>query len=186
MFYIFTRPEIAPVSMVDATSGQGEDDFIECSIFRDSITGANDLWRVSRIGLATLVRNYFEDRTDTAAYIGSTPGSFLSPNWLVRDVAEVVRHARGLAERFSDATSIAFRCAWHGLEGRVLADPRSRWSPEYQFGEEASYRVSIGTWQVSQLTEKWPDIVAHLASPVMRAANCGDVITPDWVRGQQN
>jgi hypothetical protein len=186
MFYIFTRPEIAPVTMVDTTSGQGENDFIECSIFRDPVTGANDLWRVSRDGLATLLRNYFEDRPDTAAYIRSTPGSFLSPNWLVRDVAEFVRHARGLTERFSDATSVTFRCAWNGLEGRVLADLMSRWSPGYQFGKEASYRMSTGTWRVSDLSSKWPDIVSHLVSPVMRAANCGHVITPDWVRGQQN
>ena len=163
----------------------GENDFIECSILRDLNTGANDLWRVSRDGLAALLRNYFEDRSDTAAYIESTPGSFVNPNWLVRDVAELVRHARGLADRFSDATSVAFRCAWHGLEGRVLADLMSRWSPGFRFGEEASYRISTGTWRVSELNDKWSDIVSHLVSPVMRAANCGHVITPSWVSGQQ-
>lgn len=66
MFYVFDREGIQPVWIVDPTSGEGELDFLECSMLRDPVldwTGC-DLWRVSTSGKATLVREYWEDEAD--------------------------------------------------------------------------------------------------------------------------
>lgn len=186
MFYVFSRQGIEPRMVVDADSGQGETDFVECSLLRGSATDASDLWRLSGDGLATLLRGYFEDRPDTAAHLGATPRSFISPNWMVRDVAEFVRHARAVASRFRDASAIAFRCEWSGLEGRVISDPTALWHPGmYRFDSDAGNRVATGTWPVIDLKEKWPTVVAKLVAPVMRAAGCDRVVTAEWVKGQE-
>jgi transcriptional regulator with XRE-family HTH domain len=183
MFYIFTRDVIRPYTMVDATSGKGDKDFLECSLQNESITGATDLWRVSADGYATLLRGYFEDRNDLAKSLNSSPGAFISPNWLVRDLSELVRHARAFASQFSDAKLVSFRCEWRGLTNRRIADPMAMWGP-YQFDKGAEARVSSGSWTVAQLGEKWPLIVATLAGPVMRAAGIGQIVNADWVKGQ--
>ena len=128
MFFIFNRQGLAPYFVIDQNSGQGENDFLECSLLAESRTGGNDFWRVSRDGLGTLIRGYFEDRRDASAELRTNPGSFLSPNWMVRDIAEFVRHARALAERFPDATAVnqsAFTaapvCARQRAPRRMLA-----------------------------------------------------------------
>lgn len=183
MFYIFTRDGIRPYTMVDPTSGKGDKDFLECSLLNESITGATDLWRVSADGYATLLRGYFEDRNELAKYMNGTPGAFISPNWLVRDLGEMVRHARAFAEKFDNSKLVSFRCEWRGLTNRRIADPMGWWGP-YQFDKGAEARVSSGSWTVAQLEEKWPLIVATLAGPVMRAAGIGQIVNADWVKGQ--
>ncbi len=186
MFHLFNRKDLAPRMVVDRASGQGDNDFLECSLLRGSETDASDFWRMSRDGLATILRGYFEDRPDTAAhYFNAKAGTFLNPNWMVRDAAEIVRHARALASRYPDATGVTFRCGWDGLGGRAIADPRALWHPAmYRFDEDVTDRASKGTWRVGDLKEKWPEIAAKLVAPVMRAANCDNVVTADWIRGQ--
>ncbi len=183
MFYIFTRDKIRPYTMVDPTSGKGEKDFLECSLLNESNTGATDLWRVSADGYATLLRGYFEDRNELAKYQKGSPGAFISPNWLVRDLSELVRHARAFAGQFTDPKLVSFRCEWRGLTNRRIADPMAMWGP-YQFDKGADARISSGSWTVAQLEEKWPLIVSTLAGPVMRAAGIGQIVNADWVRGQ--
>jgi hypothetical protein len=183
MFYIFTRDNIRPYTKVDQTSGKGDRDFLECSLLAASATGATDLWRASNDGYVTVLRGYFEDRNDTAKYMNATPGNFLSPNWLVRDVGEFVRHARAFAAQFANPRLVSIRCEWRGLTNRRIADPTGFWGA-YQFDKGAETRVSSGSWTVAQLEEKWPLIVATLAGPVMRAAGIGQIVNADWVKGQ--
>jgi hypothetical protein len=85
-----------------------------------------DLWRASPDGKVTVVRDYREDIFVPSA--GMAPGSFLSPNWMVRSLAEIVRHARAFTERFENPVSVSFRCEWHGLQGRILHSPNTLWS----------------------------------------------------------
>jgi transcriptional regulator with XRE-family HTH domain len=183
MFYIFSRAVIRPRTSVDPASGKGEDDFVECTLLDASDTGATDYWRASRDGFATLMRGYFEDRPDYVAHLRTERGHILSPNWLTRDLAELVRHAQAFAEHFTDATSVSFRCAFNGLSNRDVYDPRAFWT-SHKFDVDSATRISTGTWSPSDLRDKWPAIVAKLAAPAMRAAGIANVVTPEWVRGQ--
>lgn len=183
MFYSFTRDGMRPYTMVDQTSGKGDKDFLECSLLQDSKTGATDFWRASADGYATLIRGYFEDREDAAKYVNAAPGEFISPNWLIRNLGEVVRHARAFASQFENPKLVSFRCEWLGLTGRRIADPMSWWGP-HQFDKGTQTRVASDSWTVAQLEEKWPQIVAALAGPVMRAAGIGQVVTAEWVKQQ--
>src|SRR5260370_11133258 len=90
MFHVFTRAEIEPVFVQDTTSGQGDNDFLESALLRDSQprpAGAYDFWRVSGDGKATLIRSYPEDREDLSAHARQDPGTWLSPDtmatWLI-------------------------------------------------------------------------------------------------------
>jgi hypothetical protein len=183
MFYPFSRDEIRPRTTVDPNSGKGDDDFIECSVIDASMTGATDYWRVSRDGFASVMRGYFEDRPETSSYFNTEPGSFLSPNWMIRDLGEIVRHAQAFAARLTDTTTISFRCTYRGLSSRNVYDPRALWLPT-KFDPDAAVRTSSGTWSAPDLKEKWPAIVAKLAAPMMRAGGIAHVVTPDWVKGQ--
>ena len=179
MFYIFDRAGIQPVWVVDTTSGEGEQDFLECSMLRDPIldwTGC-DLWRVTTAGKATLVREYWEDDADWCKSRGVEPGIGFDPNLMLRSVAELVRHARGLAGRFGAATDIEFRCEWHGLAGRVLRSERGGyWSPR-QSPIDAR-RVATASSPVASLGPNWPIVVSQLASPVARLFGIEQFATP--------
>ena len=114
MFHIYTRPEIAPIFATDPGSGQGDQDFLQCTLARRTDA---EMWRVSIDGKATIIREYWEDNANDNVRLGSTPGSWFSPNITTRVLAELLRHARGLAERFNVPTAVSFRCEWLGLHG---------------------------------------------------------------------
>ena len=186
MFYVFDVPEIRPFFRTDPASGEGEGDFLECAIIRDTRANQSirlpDMWRVAPNGKATLVRNYWEDLADTNHHFKLNPGTWFSPNMLVRSLAEFIRHARGLAERFDVPTTVSFRIEWHGLNGRRVHDPWGLWWNAWI--SRANERVSTGSWPVTMLSDAWPEIVAELAAPAMRLFTTDFVISPEWVRGQ--
>lgn len=184
MFYIFSRREIEPISTTDPASGLGDEDFLECAHLRDPnpVVGAEDMWRVAADGKATLLRGYIEDRPDLNASLRTKPGTWISPNWMVRDAAEFIRHARGVAERFSSATAVAFRCEWSGLDGRQFYDPEALWRSDRV--ARGDTRSVARTWPVSALVNSWPEVVTDLVAPVIRLFTNDFVMTPDWVRGQ--
>ncbi len=181
MFYVFTRPEIAPFFHTDIASGQGEKDFLECALVRDPEpkTDGFDMWRVAADGKATLIREYWEDQPAWNKQFNRTPGTWLSPNLMMRSLAEFVRHARGLAERFDTATAVAFRCEWHGLSGRYVYNPDSHWFDARS--SRSDHRVATGTWPVSMLTTGWPRIVAELCGPVARLFGIERTLTEEVI-----
>jgi hypothetical protein len=81
-----------------------------------------------------------------------------------------------VAERFKTPTAISFRCAWHGLVGR----PNTLWRPGSKAQNDA--RISSGTWPLAAVVDDWPDIVATLAGPVMRAFTSDFRVSAGWVR----
>ena len=184
MFYPYTREEIKPSFTTDPTSGLGEHDFLECSLLRDSkpYTLSIDMWRVSRDGKATFIDEYWEDDAALNRQFNLKVGTWFSPNMLVRTLAEFVRHARGLSERFEAPTTLSFRCEWHGLTSRHIGDPWALWH-DY-VAARGDHRVATGAWPVSTLASGWAEIVADLAAPLMRLFTTDFVITPEWVRGQ--
>lgn len=182
MFYIFDRAGIQPVWVVDPTSGEGEHDFLECSMLRDpqlDWTGC-DLWRVTTSGKAALVREYWEDEADWCKSRGVEPGTGFDPNLMLRSLAELVRHARGMAGRFEMATDVDFRCEWHGLQGRVLRSERGGyWSPRPPAID--TRRVATASSPLASLEPDWPIVVSQLASPVARLFGIEQLATVEAV-----
>jgi hypothetical protein len=184
LFYPYGRRGIEPRFAVDPASGLGDEDFLECNLLRDPErrTSSATFWRVSTDGKATILDQYLEDQVDWCQQLRLQVGSWFSPNLLVRQLAEFVRHARALAERFDDAVDVSFRCEWFGLANRQIFDPYAPWHNREPAREDR--RVSAGTWAISALIGDWPTIVSQLAAPVLRAFMTETVVTPDWVKGQ--
>ena len=175
------RVEIDPVFTTDPASGQGDNDFLECTHLKDArLRGSEDTWRVSQDGKATLIRGYLEDGEYLKKSLDRQPGTWFSPNWMLRSPAEFVRHARGMAERFDMPTTVSFRCEWHGLGGRHLDDPEATWS-DHRAASGGDHRIVSCTWPVGTLSNGWAEIVAKLIAPVMRMVAKDFVITPAWV-----
>ena len=62
------------------------------------------------------------------ANAGLGPGTWFWPFAMAREIAEVIRHARSLAQRFEAPETVSFRAEWHGLEDSVLMDPNHPWA----------------------------------------------------------
>ncbi len=184
MMYPFTRPEIAPRFVVDETSGEGQNDFIECALLRADgrLEYSNDLWRVSTSGKVSLVRSYWEDSADWGSKFGILPGATFNPAEHVLAVAEIVRHAQAFAERFDAPINVTFLCEWRGLKGRTIAAP----SAYYSVGglALADGRKTMKEVAVAALPTSWADVVSDLTAPVVRMFNSSFQVTPSWVTGQ--
>jgi Putative DNA-binding domain len=173
--------DVRPGFQTDTNSGLGDLDFLEFSALRSTVgVSIADLWRASPDGKVTTVRDYWEDMV---VQNGMRPGTFLSPNWMTRSLAEIVRHARAFTERFDNPVSVYFRCEWHGLEGRILDSPNALWSMR-RASSVGDHRVSTGVFPVTMLSNGLAEIVAKLIAPLMRAFATDQLIGPNWVRGQ--
>ena len=184
MFHIFDSEDVAARFRTDPATGDDEAEFLECSFVRadGGSMSAFDMWRVSPDGKATLLRDYWED------HLWSGPGAkpippddIFDPNLCARSLAELVRHARGLTERFTGATEVSFRCEWFGLAGRQLGSRTGRWTPR-KAGD--GHRVVSGSWPVAALANEWPDIVATLIGPVARNFQIDGLMTAEWMARQ--
>jgi hypothetical protein len=182
IFYPFDRREIAPFFATDPESGLDHLDFVQAVLPNDSRErdAHLDTWRFAGNGLATIVRDYWEDGPGLNQWMRASPGTWFSPNHLVMDLGEFVRHARACSERFSASTAVTFRCEWDGLLNRSLKDPSGRWSPGQ--GAKEDHRVATGSWPASSLRDTLPEIVSQLAAPVMRLFMPARPLTPEWVR----
>jgi hypothetical protein len=175
--------DVKPEFLTDPTAGLGDADFLEFSAMRSNVISLADFWRASADGKVTLVRDYWED--SFAEGSGMTRGKCLSPNWMVRSLAELVRHARALTERFEQPVSVFFRCEWYGLQGRILHSPLTLWSMRWRDGANNDHRVSAANFPVTMLDNGLPEIVSKLIAPLMRAFTTDQVIDPAWVDGQR-
>lgn len=178
--------DVRPAFQTDSASGLGDADFLECSAMRSRVgVSIADLWRVSPEGKVTIIRDYWED-TFAPSTGGMPPGSYLSPNWMVRSLAEIVRHARALTERFENPISASFRCEWYGLQGRIVHTPNTMWSfrwPNMAAGSD--HRVATGTFPVTMLENGLPEIVFKLMGPLMRTFTTEQLIDPVWINSQR-
>ena len=110
------------------------------------------------------------------------PGRWLSPVTVIRETAELVRHARAFAKRFPTASTVSFRCTWKGLNGREFTDfnPGVYWSPGRR--ATASERTVTGEWPAVQLGAAWHNIVAELGCPVLHLFGFTEC-SPEFVAG---
>jgi hypothetical protein len=169
--------------VLDPASGDNDVDFLEAAWLRARNPGETaDFWRVSPRGLATIVRPYAEDQSQPDSLPPVRPGTYLSPDVLTQDVAELACHARTFARLFAGVRRVAFRCEWWGLAGRELFDPDGRWP---HLGPALSDRC-VATAQVplARLTHAWPEVVAQLIAPPLRVVEPDMRLDADWVRRQ--
>ena len=183
MFYPFSQPAITPAFHPERLDGTGAD-VLEANLMGDENfdTSLPDFWRVATDGRATLVRAYREDRDRSVKDLGRAAGTWLSPETVIRETAELVTHARLLARRFETATQVSFRCTWIGLKEREFADfdPSIYWSPGRI--AKANQRTTEGEWTTAQLAAAWPTIVAELGCPILRLFGFTDC-SPAFVEG---
>jgi hypothetical protein len=169
--------------VLDPTSGEEDVDFLEAAWLRarnpDEMA---DFWRVSPTGFATIIRPYPEDLTQPAEGPPMPPCNYVSPFVVAREVGELVCHARAFARLFAGVRRVVFRCEWWGLTGRELFDPDGHWPHR---GPALSDRC-VATTQVplARLTHAWPEVVAQLIAPVVRAVEPDVALDGDWVRRQ--
>lgn len=177
------RRSVQPRFVVDDATGDGETDFLEVAWLRERPPGGTaDFWRLSPRGLASIVRDYAEDKTDANAALGMQPGTWFSPNVLVQDVAALVCHARSLTRFFASVRRVHFRCEWWGLAGRELFDPHANWVQRGAAVDD--HRVVTTQMPVASLGQAWPEMVAQIMAPVLRALEPDLALGGDWVRGQ--
>ena len=169
MFEIAHEQEFMPHSTFDARLG--EDEFLERA--PGSGDGSHallwDFWRVSPVGIATIVRGYQQDQ-----FHGWSSGSGLEPGtwfWLrgmAGEIAEVIHHARVFAERFETPEMVSIRAEWRGLEGRKLGEPGNPFVTLRSGTAREDRRVVARTAPVAGLAERWPALTAEMLSPVLR------------------
>lgn len=175
MFYPFTRPEIAAALHPEFGDGTGFD-VLEGNLVGDGGLGASlpDYWRYAVDGRATIIRPYREDRQRSVEGKGRQAGAWLSPETVIRETAELVTHARIMAERY-EGSRAAFRCTWRGLANREIDDfGNVYWSPDRH--ARANQRTTTGTWDAPVLAASWHEVVAELSCPVLSLfgfAECG-------------
>lgn len=166
MFYPFTRPEIAAALHPEHEDGRGVD-VLESNLIGDGDFDISlpDYWRYAADGRATIIRPYREDRKSTVEGKGRVAGTWLSPETVIRETAELVTHARHMAERF-DGGRVLFQCSWRGLAGREIDDFGSiYWSPGRV--AHADQRTTTGSWEVSMLAANSNAVIANLSCPVL-------------------
>lgn len=166
MFYPFTRPEFAAALHPEFDDGSGVD-VLESNLIGDGDFDISlpDYWRYAVDGRATIIRPYREDRQRSVEGKGRPAGTWLSPETVIRETAELLNHARIMAERY-EGRHVAFRCTWRGLAGREIDDFGDiYWSPGRH--ARADQRTTIGTWDVPVLAANWHEVVAQLSCPVL-------------------
>ena len=182
MFYPFERAEIQAYFNIVEIDGE-ELEVVETNLLGKTFTTTTvpDFWRVSRDGLATIIRPYREDRepVQISAKV-LRPGDWFYIYFLLRELAELLRHARALAKLFPDAETIAVRATWYGLKGRRIDNPSGGAEAENRVSQSGT-RTIEGEWPVTDLAASWPEIVANMASYITRLFG-GLEITPDWVQ----
>lgn len=180
LFYVFDKHDMSPSWKSDPRAGIGDGDFLEVDLINTSRTLGFDLWRIAPLGIATTVREYWEDTED----LGMKPRSFLSPKLMAMALLELVHHADAFSRRFEKPTHVEFFCEWHGLRGRVLHDLNSLpiFSTKPAQVEVVQTRK---TWAIGQLASEQLNIAAELGARVCRAFSWHN-FTPEWIHNQRS
>jgi hypothetical protein len=168
--------------ITDPATGDEETDFLETAWLRARVPSETaDFWRVSPRGLATIIRAYAEDTPQPDAPT-IKPGTCLSAEVLTQEVAELVCHAAAFARLYGGVRGVAFRCEWWGLEGRELFDPDNRWP--HRGPAISDHCIATAQMPIARLAQAWPEVVAQLIAPVIRAVAPEVQFGAGWVRGQ--
>lgn len=170
MFHPFTREEIKPRFVTDASRGE-EVEAIETNLLGETFIAETvpDFWRITADGRATIIRPYREDRVAMPHLRGSGigPGMWLDPQTLAREVYEMATHAKEFAKVFDGTTGVEFRCTWYGLRDRRIAsfDRSVDW---YERKCVVNERSTGARAALELLAASPQSVVAELIAPVGR------------------
>ena len=120
---------------------------------------STDFWRADGEGRLYLVRGYREDR-------GQVPGAMFDPDQPIKNVAEVLAHAKRFAEAVTDEdAAIAIRLRFDGLAGRIFGSmsPIRDWHPN-RSSDGAIDLEHVAS--VSGLNEDLPKVAFEILSPL--------------------
>ena len=182
MFHQFTREEIKPKIVIDTVTGE-EVEAIETDLRAHNRLAStrDEIWRITADGRATLIRPYREDTAENPllAQRGLTPGTWLSPRTLIRELYELATHAKELAKSFPNAEAVEFCCTWHGLKGRKIADfdPGADWHERRCHAEQRSSTLTVS---LEELTADTAAVVAKLSAPVLNLFDGLD-LSREWI-----
>jgi hypothetical protein len=181
LFYVFGAEPLAPRWSFDSSAP--DEEFMQASLVDPQRTLGFDFWRVSPRGLATVIREYWEDTPD----FGLNPRVALNPRILTRLVGELLWHANAFASRFAAPLRVNFRCQWRGLRGRRLVVPNA--IPFNTRPAEIDSIVTTGSWAAGRLQIDMPEIILKLTGKVARALDWEGLTAeriasemPDWKR----
>jgi hypothetical protein len=161
LFHVFDTMALAPRWISDPSAP--EDEFIQSSLVEEGRTLGFDFWRVSRKGLVTTIREYWEDTPDFR--LGSRVA--LNPKILTKMIGELVWHAASFSSRFASPVRVHFRCEWRGLAGRSLVVPNGL--PFRTRPAEVDRALTEAVWPAAALSTEVAEIVSKLSSKVARA-----------------
>jgi hypothetical protein len=167
MFYPFRQEPIAPRFSTDAAVDGGNTEFLQASMMEGGRTRHADFWRLSFDGRASVLRGLQEDNFERSPHNISTGQKWLDP-WLhVRDITELVRHARAFAEEFEDVSDVCFMLEWRGLNSRVIASLANRYYSEI-YTAHSDARTVYEPVPLAEIIGDLPIVVARLFAPVYR------------------
>ena len=179
MFYPFTRQGISPQFNREAQIDSGDTDFLEASTFvADSSRG--EFWRMALDGRATILRPFEEDVYEGVPLDMPEGTKWLDPRIHIRDIMEVVRHARAFAEEFEDVSDICFQCEWKGLKGRSTTTHERYQLQNYTASTDCRRHYECVPFAL--VVGDASDVVARLFAPVYRMFNPRGQISADYVR----
>ena len=101
---------------------------------------------------------------------------------MAQEIAETIRHAHILAERFEAPEAISFRAEWTGLKGRLLGDPENPIVRMRSRTAHDDWRVFAKTVPVAGLAERWPELTAAMLSPVLRVFDANESVSARDIR----
>jgi hypothetical protein len=183
MFYPFTRPEIRAHFTNDQRLDNGETEFVQCSLIELGETDHLDFWRFAPDGRASIARIFNEDRPSKRPEGVAAQQKWFAPRLQVRDVTEIVRHARALSEAFPDVVEVCFKVEWKGLKDRITADWNHDWRPN---GSQTDSRIVSACFPLAEIIGNLPAVVTSLYAPVHRLFDPTFGPTPEWVLRQMS
>jgi len=104
---------------------------------------------------------------------------WLSPRTLIREIYEITTFAKELAKAFPNTESVEFRCSWHGLKDRQIADFEMGFYREPRTSH-VSDRNTAGIFSIEKLTADTATVVAALGGPALTLFG-GLEATPEWI-----
>jgi Putative DNA-binding domain len=179
MFYLYTRPEISPRFERDAAIDGGDTDFLQASTFEAAVN-RGEFWRIGLDGRASILRPFDEDLFERPPSVPKGSESF-DPRIQIRDIMEVVRHARAFAEEFNEVTDVCFQLEWLGLKGRLPATHELYQEQSYTAASTDS-RKHYECVPFALVAGDAPEVVSRLFAPVYRLFNPRGEISAEYVR----
>jgi len=179
VFYPFTRQEISPRFNRDTAIDDGDTDFLEGSTF-EAGSNRGEFWRIGLDGRASILRPFDEDVYERVPPDIQEGDKCFDPRIHLRDIMEVVRHARAGAEEFEDVTNICFQLEWLGLKGRCTTTHERYQQKTYPASSD--WRRHYDSLPFALVVGDAPEVVARLLAPVYRVFNPRQEISAEYVR----